>query len=158
MAEKTKLLLGDFINADRIMLLPGKNEKDDVLNKLIDCLAAIPEIGSRDELARGVFHRESLMSTAIGNGIALPHFKLISAEKSYVALAVCPEGVSNYDAMDTESVKLVFMIVAGKKHKLLHVKLMNIIGKLFYDGALKDVFLAAGNAEECMKLLLQAEA
>lgn len=155
--EKTKTLLGGFMSADRIIFMNGSVSKEDVLNKLVDSLAQISPSGSRDEIAAGVFHRESLMSTAIGNGIALPHFKLNSIDDSYIALAVCPDGVSDYLVKDGQMVKLVFMILAGSRHKLQHVKLMNVISNLFFDGRLKAAFIAAGDGSACMEILKRAE-
>ena len=103
-----------YRTVDRILILSGKQEKDDVLNALIETLAEVPEIDGRDEVARGVFHRESLLSTGIGNGIGVPHVRLNELDSSYMALAIVPEGVDGYEALDAKPVKIVFMVVAGK--------------------------------------------
>ncbi|MBR3708966.1 MAG: PTS sugar transporter subunit IIA, partial [Lentisphaeria bacterium] len=69
---KNALTLSGFLSEDRVLILTGKQEKDDVLNALIETLAEVPEIDGRDDVARGIFHRESLLSTGIGNGLGVP--------------------------------------------------------------------------------------
>ena len=51
--QKNALTLSGFLSEDRILILSGKQEKDDVLNALIETLAEVPEIDGRDDVARG---------------------------------------------------------------------------------------------------------
>ena len=159
MTEKKQnpLTLSDFLSADRILLLTGKQEKDDVLNALIEKLAEVPEIDGRDDVARGIFHRESLLSTGIGNGIGVPHVRLNELDSSYMALAIVPEGVDGYEALDAKPVKIVFMVVAGKDQRTLHVKLLQSISCMFIDGHLATDLLAATDPQTCMDIIRQNE-
>lgn len=150
------LLLKGCLNAGRILFLHGKQEKADVLNALIDLLAKVPEIGARDDIAWGIFHRETLMTTGIGNGIAAPNFLLSSIDETYAALAVVSEGITDYPSLDHQCVRLVFMIIAGRNQKTAHVRLLSEITRLFFDGRLKAAFLAAENPETCMSILERA--
>ncbi len=149
--------LGKMLSLDRIFILKGRRSKADVLNALIDALAKVPGVEGREELAYGIFHRESLMSTGIGNGIAAPHVRLPSIEGSYLALGVCPDGVSDYHSLDSQPVKLVFMIAVKKDMKSLHLKILSSISALFYDGRLKAAFLAASDPGTCLEILSRAE-
>lgn len=155
--QKSPLALSRFLTPDRILFLKGRQEKDDVLNALIDVLADVPDIGARDDIAWGIFHREALMSTGIGNGIMVPHFRLSSIDNTYMAAAIIPEGIKDGDALDSQVIRLVFMIVSGKDQKTIHVKLLSEISHLFFDGRLKAAFLAANDPKTCMNILLRAE-
>ena len=73
---------------DRILVLHGSLTKEEVLNTLIDRLAQVEGMVPHDDLAWGIFHRESLMSTGIGNGIAVPHVRLENIDSPSMALAV----------------------------------------------------------------------
>lgn len=154
--HKKTLPLKEYLDTSRILILHGKQEKTDVLNALIDRLAKVPEIGARDDIAWGIFHREGLMTTGIGNGIAVPHFPFSSIEDSYVALAVVPEGIADYPSLDHQIVRLVFMIICGKNQKTIHLHLIPEISRLFFDGRLKAAFLAAESPESCMSILERA--
>ena len=154
---KNALTLSGFLSEDRVLILTGKQEKDDVLNALIETLAEVPEIDGRDDVARGIFHRESLLSTGIGNGIGVPHVRLTDLDESYMALAVVPEGISGYEALDDQPVKIVFMVVAGKDQRTLHVKLLQSISALFSDSTLTTALLAATTPQNCLDAILQHE-
>ena len=155
--QKNALTLSGFLSEDRILILSGKQEKDDVLNALIETLAEVPEIDGRDDVARGIFHRESLLSTGIGNGIGVPHVRLTDLDESYMALAVVPEGISGYEALDDQPVKIVFMVVAGKDQRTLHVKLLQSISALFSDSTLTTALLAATTPQNCLDAILRHE-
>lgn len=142
---------------ERILILKGRRTKEEALNALIDTLAKVPGVGGREELSYGIFHRESLMSTGIGNGIAAPHVRLQGASDSFLAMGVCPDGVTDYQSLDSQMVRLIFMIVVKKDQKSLHLKIMGSISSLFYDGRLKAAFLAAPDARTCLEILARAE-
>ena len=154
---KNALTLSGFLSEDRVLILTGKQEKDDVLNALIETLAEVPEIDGRDDVARGIFHRESLLSTGIGNGIGVPHVRLPDLDESYMAMAVVPEGIEGYEALDEQPVKIVFMVVAGKDQRTLHVKLLQSISALFSDGTLTTALLAATDTQNCLDAILRHE-
>ena len=151
------VVLGHLLSPERILIRPGRQNKKEVLLALIDANAQEGEFGTRDELEWGIFHRESLMSTGIGNGIAIPHVLLPNVEQNCMALALCPDGIADYQSNDSIPIRLVFMLAAGKNQKVMHLKVLAAIGSLFYDGRLKAAFLAAGDAKTCMEILARAE-
>ena len=149
--------LGPMLSTDRILILKGRRTKTEVLNLLIDSLAKIPGVAGREELAQGIFHRESLMSTGIGNGIAAPHVRLPGVDGSFLALGICPDGIADYQSLDSQPVRLVFMIVVKKDQKSLHLKILASISCLFYDGRLKAALLAASDARTCLEIFARSE-
>ena len=151
------IILGDLLSADRIVIFNGRRTKAEVLNALIDRIAKEGDYGDRDDLEWAIFHRESLMSTGIGNGIAVPHVRLENIENPSMALAVCPDGVTDYQSPDNQPVKLVFMVVAGGQQRATHLKILASIGSLFYDGRLKAAFLVSPEPKNCLEILARAE-
>lgn len=149
------VVLHSLLSPERILVLKGRLSKKDVLHAMIDTLAG--EYCDRDDLEWGIFHRESLMSTGIGSGIAIPHVSLQNVEETRLAMALCPDGISDYQSQDAQPVRLVFMIVAGKNQKPPLLKVLAAIGTLFYDGRLKAAFLAAHDPKTCMEILTRAE-
>lgn len=156
MSNENCIKLTDYLTRDNILFLRGRQNKSEVLNALIDLITEHEDIDSREEFSHDIFHRETLLSTGIGNNIAVPHTRLDEVDDAAVALAVVPEGVSDYQGPDGLPVKLVFMIVAGKDRKTIHIKLVSTIAKLF-DGRMKAAFLASSDAKTCMDILTIAE-
>lgn len=150
------VVLHSLLSPERILVLKGRLSKKEVLLAMIETIAG--EYCDRDDLEWGIFHRESLMSTGIGSGISIPHVSLPNVEETRVAMALCPDGISDYQSQDAQPVRLVFMIVAGKNNqKPPLLKVLAKIGTLFYDGRLKAAFLAAHDPKTCMEILTRAE-
>lgn len=146
-----------LLSVSRILILKGKQKKNEVLNLLIEKIAAEEEFGSKEDLEWGIFHREELMSTGIGGHLAVPHLTLQGIEKSCIALAVCPDGIPDYTSPDTRMVKLVFMIICAKDKPVPHLRALASIGKLFHNGRLSAACLAAADPETCLKIIERAE-
>ncbi|OGV51284.1 MAG: hypothetical protein A2X49_03725 [Lentisphaerae bacterium GWF2_52_8] len=118
--------LQKVLDADRV-LITDSSKKLEVFNVLIDFLAKSPEVSSRQDLSDGIFYRESLMSTAIGMGIAVPHVRLATVKNIVLAAAICKNGIEEYETLDSIPVKLVFMIVARKDQHAEHLKLLSML-------------------------------
>ena len=158
MAQDVKKIALSELLEDRVFFLKGKQTKNDVLKQLIDSVAEVEGMIQREDLEWGVFHRESIMSTGIGNGIAVPHVRSESIEKACMALAIVPDGVTDYQSPDQKTVQLVFLIAAGGDQRAKHLKILSAIGTLFYDGRLKAAFLASSDTKNCLEILARAEA
>ena len=143
---------------ERVFILNGKQTKNDVLKVLIDSVAEVEGMIQREDLEWGVFHRESIMSTGIGNGIAVPHVRSENIERACMALAIVPDGVTDYQSPDNKQVQLVFLIAAGGTQRAKHLKILSAIGSLFYDGRLKAAFIASSDPKNCLEILARAEA
>ncbi|MBR2365163.1 MAG: PTS sugar transporter subunit IIA [Lentisphaeria bacterium] len=156
-AANTVQSLTSLMSVSRIFYFRGKQKKDDVLKALIKAIASEEKFGTEDDLEWGIMHREELMSTGIGKNIATPHTSVNGLESSCIALAICPEGIQDYQSPDALPVKLVFMIVTPKENAAPQLKILAAIGNLFYDGRLKAACLASGDPERCFTIIQRAE-
>src|SRR6187551_3441723 len=108
--------LSEILSPDRILIDSNGGfvkSKADALRLLAEMLS--PAVGaSRDELESLLTERERLQSTGIGDGVAIPHSSLDSAEKQAAALLLCPGGV-DFDAIDGAGVRIVFGVVGPKR-------------------------------------------
>jgi mannitol/fructose-specific phosphotransferase system IIA component (Ntr-type) len=85
--------------------------KDEVLNEMVEFISQKTPLKDSRLILDMLRRREQLGSTGIGNGIAIPHGRSISAANLIVAFGKSKEGIE-YDAMDKQSVHLIFMIIA----------------------------------------------
>lgn len=157
MSHDTKKTALSELLGERLFILQGKHSKQDVFKVLIDSVSEVEGMIQREDLEWGVLHRESIMSTGIGNGIAVPHVRSENIERACMALAIIPDGVSDYQSPDTKPVQLVFLIAAGGSQRAKHLKILSAIGSLFYDGRLKAAFLASSDPKNCLDILARAE-
>src|SRR5207344_3024542 len=86
--------------------------------------------------------REQLASTAIGDGIAIPHGKLDAVGQLVGVLGRAPAGLE-FESIDGKPTHIVFMLVAPSSSTGVHLKALARLSRLFRDAAFRDGLLAA---------------
>jgi len=76
----------------------------------------------------GLQARESLGSTGVGKGIAIPHCRLKAVKDFVVGAVTVPSGV-DFDALDAEKVRLIVFIIAPEVVSNKHVGLLSVISQ-----------------------------
>ncbi|MDR2158684.1 MAG: PTS sugar transporter subunit IIA [Treponema sp.] len=137
-------------------------DKDEVFEELVDHFCQVKKSGAREEILEALREREAKMSTGIHKGIAIPHGKTNAIETLQGVLGISKKGI-DYDALDGQSVYLLFMLMAPQKDSEKHLRLLKRLAGLldnpqFYtdlvaqsdtqgaNGVIKkyeDIFLAA---------------
>jgi PTS system nitrogen regulatory IIA component len=101
--------LRDFFTPGAISFDLQATDKDSVLDELVRLLGVDPRAG--DTLLRVLQRRESLGSTGMGRGIAIPHCRSLVANRLRLAYGQSRKGVE-FQAIDGKPVHHVFLIVA----------------------------------------------
>ncbi len=126
----------------------------------IDCLVSLMEKGGRlnDKAGykEGILARESLGSTAVGDGIAIPHAKVAAVKEPGLAAITVPEGV-DYEAFDGSAANLIFMIAAPDGEADTHLEALAKLSTLLMNPGFKDALIAAKTKDEFMKIIDDAE-
>ncbi len=140
------------------MVLPDLKgtTKPQILNELAGCFAAHhPEMNAA-ELAAVLAERERLGSTAIGDGIAIPHGKLRGVTRILGAFGRHRTGV-DFESLDGGPTRLFFVLVAPEDSTSLHLKALARVSRLFKDNAFREKLNAASGAEEIYRLIVEED-
>ena len=148
--------VAEALTLERI-IFPGGGGKTEILNALVNLLEGRQGIKSREELSEAIFRREELMSTGIGINLAIPHCRLEGVKDISAALAVCPEGVTDYVSLDGKPVKLVIMIVAGRHQQNDYIQMLSLLSGRLKNEEVRDRLLAARSPEEVLQILTEEE-
>ncbi|HEY5285176.1 MAG TPA: PTS sugar transporter subunit IIA [Polyangia bacterium] len=138
----------DFLSPDAIMPALAGPTKGAVLAEmssfLAGKLAAESGRGAIDPqvLCRILEERELLASTAIGDGIAIPHGKLDNLDRLVGALGRSGPGLA-FDSIDGKPTHLVFMLVAPSNSAGVHLKALARLSRLFRDAGFRQRLLDA---------------
>lgn len=105
-------------------------DKEEILSSVVS-LMKLPESVNRDVLLQFLIAREKLGSTAIGNGIAIPHVRnpvVVHSEKPQISLFFLENSV-DFGALDGEPVSKIFLILSPniKCHLALLARLMFVL-------------------------------
>ncbi len=131
--------------------------KVEALDALIGVLATAPGVKDKKALAEGVYYREKLMSTGIGMGIAVPHVRLDSIDHIVMAAASCQNPITDYESLDNQPVRLIFMIAAGKNQHAQHIKVLAAISSRLKQSALQESLLLAPDGAAFVDILAGRE-
>lgn len=92
------------------------NNKDQLLNKMVDVLDSKVDKSQLDEIRSSIFERESIMSTGVGKQLAIPHGKVKSIEENYASFAILKEPIE-YNSIDGEPVTHGFFTGGTRKKR-----------------------------------------
>jgi PTS system fructose-specific IIA component len=97
-----------------------------------------------------------MMSTGIGNGVAIPHGKSQGVEELAVALGITPQEV-NFDSLDGKPVRIVFLLVGPEKASSTHIKMLSRISRLLNQAAFRQKLIQAQSSADVMAIIVQEE-
>ena len=119
----------DLLRKESIELNASVNSKSEAIDKLVDLQVKGGNISDAVAYKNGIFAREKMSTTAIGDGIAIPHAKSEAVKRPGLAAMTVPGGV-DYEAMDGKPSNLLFMIAApndGDVHLEVLSRLMTML-------------------------------
>jgi PTS system nitrogen regulatory IIA component len=144
--------IADILSPELVIAELKGNTKPDVLSELARALTSRFKEIPVAELSAVLAERERLGSTAIGDGIAIPHGKLRGVTKIIGAFGRHQQGV-DFDSLDGGPSKLFFVLVAPEDSASLHLKALARVSRLLRDAAFREKLLAAKDANEIFSLI-----
>ena len=114
-------------------------------------------LNDQDVYKQGIYAREELSTTGIGEGIAIPHAQSEAVNAPGLAAMVVKDGV-DYQSLDNQPAKLFFMIAVPKTGGNEHLQILAMLSQMLMDTDFKDSLINALSVEEFMDLINQKEA
>jgi mannitol/fructose-specific phosphotransferase system IIA component (Ntr-type) len=98
-----------------------------------------------------IVDRERLMSTGIGNGVALPHGKSDVVDESIAAVATLASPI-DYDSLDDKPVSIIILLVGPEGSVGLHLRLLSRISRMVGSEQFRSSLLTAKSAADVLAL------
>lgn len=130
--------------------LPGVSKKR-FLTTVSDLIAEQTGLLSADHIYSALLAREQLGSTGIGNGIAIPHCRVAACKSITGALVTLSEGI-DFDAIDSRSVDLLFVLIVPAEEMAEHLKVLGSLAALFHQEDLCNRLRHAQSADELYRI------
>jgi PTS system nitrogen regulatory IIA component len=147
----------DILDPESIVPDLQGSSKPAVLRELADRLAAQHSELRADNLTNILMERERLGSTAIGDGISIPHGKSRGVSKILGVFGRHRAGV-DFESLDGSPTHLFFMLIAPEESTSLHLKALARVSRLLKDGAFRERLLKAPDAAEIFRLIKEEDA
>jgi PTS system fructose-specific IIC component len=126
--------------------------KEAAIDRLVDLMGRGGRLLDKAAYKEEILKREAHGSTAVGEGIAIPHGKTKAVKEAGLAAIVVPEGV-DYEAFDGAPVKLIFMIAAPEGGADLHLEALSKLSTLLMDPDFREDLMNARSKEEFLKVI-----
>ena len=146
----------ELLKQESIELGVKVSTKEEAIDKLVSLMNAGGRLKDTAGYKEGILAREALGSTAIGEGIAIPHAKVEAVKEPGLAAMVVPEGV-DYEAFDGSLANLLFMIAAPAEGADVHLEALSRLSTLLMNPGFKEGLLAAASKEEFLAIIDKAE-
>ena len=150
--------IADFLSKKAITADLKAVKKEDVLKELVELLAASEDIEkkNRNKLVEQLMAREALGSTAIGQGVGIPHAKSECVNKLVAGFGISQKGV-DFDSLDGEKVYVFFLLIAPIDSAGPHLKALARISRLLKDKYFRDSLKECKDEKSVLKIILQED-
>lgn len=150
--------IGEFLSKKAITTDIKATKKEEALRELVDLLVVSEELDKkcRNKLVEQLMNREAMGSTAIGQGVGIPHTKSECVNKLIAAFGLSQKGV-DFDSLDGEKVYIFFLLIAPIDSAGPHLKALARISRLLKDKYFRDSLRECKDDKSVLKIILQED-
>jgi fructose-specific phosphotransferase system IIA component len=136
--------------------LPGTT-KNEVINAIIDLAAGQDRVLDKEKVREAIFEREKIMSTGVGAGFAIPHAKSDAVSDIVAAFAITAQPI-DYQSLDDQPVRIIFLLVGRENMVGPHIKLLSRISRLMNNEEFRKRLLEAPTPKDVLEIFRKEEA
>ena len=142
----------DFLDQKAVSANLKSTDKGAAIDELVNLLVASGKVKNADGMVKILLERESLGSTGIGQGIAIPHGKSSKISQMIGAIGISKNGV-DFEALDGESVYIFVLLLAPADSAGPHLKALARISRLLKDKYFRDSLKNATSEENLLEII-----
>jgi nitrogen PTS system EIIA component len=145
----------EFLSKKAIIPDLKSAKKEDIIKELVEALITAGEIEKkhRNKLTDALMAREALGSTAIGQGVAIPHAKCDCVDQLIAAFGISKKGV-DFDSLDGELAYIFFLLVAPQDSAGPHLKALARISRLLKSKYFRDSLRTCQDEKAIIKTIV----
>ncbi len=146
----------DLLDKRSILLDASPKSKPETLDTAVELMAKSGKIKDIEVYRKQVYAREEESTTGIGEGIAIPHGKCDAVIKPGLAAMVIKDGV-DFDSLDGEPVRLLFLIAAPDTKDNVHLDVLSKLSVLMMDEDFSAALCNARSIDEFLEIIDKAD-
>ncbi len=148
--------LSDALDANRIVLELSATDKVGALEQLLTVAGSALDLQDTAPLLQRVLDRESICSTAVNRGVAIPHARSPEIDGVVACLGIHRAGL-DYDSPDGQPVHLVFLVLSSEISTPAYLSVLGRTARIFHRDAMRQRLLDAESAEAIMQAIADQE-
>ena len=144
----------NYLQPDSILQLEGSSKKA-ALEEIIAYATTRCTLDDT-QLREAIWKREKMMTTGVGNGLALPHVRVVDFPSPLVIVGVCNNPITDYKTVDGEAVRLIVFLAADEKEQDTYLKILGSMSSKLKNKEIVSAVLEAGDdSEKIYSILMQ---
>lgn len=149
--NKEQIMLSDYINAQDILFIE-EDSRDAAIKTLVDHLCLQNRIEDKQTFLEAVISREKIVSTGIGNGVAIPHAKIESLQDFVLAIGIHKKEGIEWNSLDGARVKVIFLIGGPSLDQKKYLKILSHLTSLLKEERFRKALFFYKDPEEILKI------
>ena len=147
----------DLLKVEGIKVGATAADQMDAIDQLVALQDASGNINDPAAYKEGILAREAEFSTAVGDGIAIPHAKVAAVKQPGLAAMTVPGGV-DWNSPDGEPADLMFMIAAPEGEANTHLEMLANLSAMLMHEDFANALRNAKTPGEFLSIIDDAEA
>ncbi|MFB6344968.1 MAG: PTS sugar transporter subunit IIA [bacterium] len=154
--QSASVSISELLSEDVIEPDLEAESREEVFEELIGCLVDNGELESSENALKALHDREEILSTGIGEGLAIPHAKMEELDNFLAAFARIPDGV-DFKSLDGKPAHLIFLLLSPKGEAGRHVRVLARVSRMLKNVHFRDRLLEAESADKILDLIAEAD-
>jgi len=146
----------DFLTVQTIIPALASREKNAALDEMANWLVSYHRHLNKQTVLTVLLEREKISTTAIGEGVAIPHGKLPGVERVLGVFARSPQGV-DFASLDGGPTHLFFVLIAPENAAADHLKALARISRLLKDEAFRRRLMEGQTSQELFNVIAEED-
>lgn len=147
--------IGDYLRKELVLPDLAASAKSEVLAELIEPIKVQFPGVDLNKAHQVLLEREQLGTTGIGDGVAIPHGKLVGLDRIILVVGRSRGGV-RFEALDSKPCTIFFLVLAPEQAAGMHLRILAHISRLLKDEGFRRSFLSVQGRDELYNLLKNA--
>ena len=139
-----------YLDPNLVMFL-DTSSRDETLHEIVHKIFLAGKLEEEEDFYQAILSREEIVSTGIGMGVAIPHAKLPSFDRFFVALAVLQKPI-DWQAIDGTPVRLVFMIGGPDDRQTEYLQILSALTKAIKNEERRKKLLTLQDSQAMIEL------
>ena len=136
----------------RLISFLDANTRDEAIDSLVDLLAKAGKLPDKALFRNAIFHREKLVSTGIGMGVAVPHAKMKNFPDFFIAIGIQKKKGLDWNALDMAPVRIIFMIGGAEDKQSEYLQILSQLTSAIKNVDLRKALLKSQSPEQVLRL------
>ena len=148
--------LEDLLSENVIKIPLENTDKEGIITEMVDILNNSGQLKDRDTVLSAVFEREHVMSTGVGDGVAIPHAKTDGVKELIAAFGITKQPV-DFQSIDDKPVRIVFLLLGPPDQTSPQLKALSRISRLMHNEQLRLELIASHSSKDVLNSISNEE-